>query len=107
MAYDVKGALAARALPMLRGRFAGFLVKGSRGRLIAVGHLLSGNFLNALIMLVSVAMAARSLGPATYGVVVLVLSYNRGVARILSFESWPHICKAYGRERGDQVVVTP
>ncbi|UXC90077.1 lipopolysaccharide biosynthesis protein [Sphingobium sp. RSMS] len=88
MAYDVKGVLTARALPMLRGRFSGFLVKGTRGRLVAVGHLLSGNFLNALIMLVSVAMAARSLGPATYGVMVLVLSYNRVVERILRFESW-------------------
>lgn len=83
MRYDVKGVLTARALSMLRGRFGSFLFKGSRGRLVAVGHLLSGNFLNALIMLVSVAMAARSLGPATYGVMVLVLSYNRVVEQIL------------------------
>ncbi|NIJ15892.1 lipopolysaccharide biosynthesis protein [Sphingobium vermicomposti] len=77
-----------RALRMLHDRFGAFLVKGTRARLVAVGHLLSGNFLNALIMLVSVAMAARSLGPATYGVMVLVLSYNRVVERILRFESW-------------------
>src|SRR3546814_18780130 len=31
---------------------------------------------------------SRSLGPATYGVRVLVLSYNRVVERILRFESW-------------------
>ncbi|WP_375194590.1 lipopolysaccharide biosynthesis protein [Sphingobium sp.] len=80
--------LTARATQMLRSRFGDFLIKGTRGRLIAVGHLLSGNFLNALIMLVSVAMAARSLGPATYGIMVLVLSYNRVVERILRFESW-------------------
>lgn len=79
---------APRALRMLHDRFGAFLVKGTRARLAAVGHLLSGNFLNALIMLVSVAMAARSLGPATYGVMVLVLSYNRVVERILRFESW-------------------
>ncbi|EQB05468.1 sugar isomerase [Sphingobium quisquiliarum P25] len=77
-----------RALRMLHDRFGAFLVKGTRARLIAVGHLLSGNFINALIMLVSVAMAARSLGPATYGVMVLVLSYNRVVERIIRFESW-------------------
>ena len=79
---------APRALRMLHDRFGAILVKGTRARLVAVGHLLSGNFLNALIMLVSVAMAARSLGPATYGVMVLVLSYNRVVERILRFESW-------------------
>lgn len=88
MTYISRDALTARALTMVRNRFGNFLVRGTRGRLIAVGHLLSGNFLNALIMLVSVAMAARSLGPATYGVMVLVLSYNRVVERILRFESW-------------------
>lgn len=79
---------ASRVLRMLHARLGAFLVKGTRTRLVAVGHLLSGNFLNAFIMLVSVAMAARSLGPATYGVMVLVLSYNRVVERILRFESW-------------------
>lgn len=88
MTIGYGNALTARALRMLHGRFGSFLIKGTRTRLIAVGHLLSGNFLNALIMLVSVAMAARSLGPATYGVMVLVLSYNRVVERILRFESW-------------------
>lgn len=83
-----EGVLIRRARQLLRDRFAAFLVKGTRVRLVAVSHLLSGNFLNALIMLVSVAMAARALGPATYGVMVLVLSYVRVVERVLRFESW-------------------
>lgn len=62
--------------------------KGTLTRLTAIGHLLSGNFLNALVMLVSVALAARSLGPATYGIMVMILSYNRVVERIIRFESW-------------------
>lgn len=84
---------ASRALRILNARLGAFLVKGTRTRLVAVGHLLSGNFLNAVIMLVSVAMAARSLGPATYGVMVLVLSYNRVVERILRFESWQPVIR--------------
>lgn len=86
--FHLRSAKFPRALQMLHDRFGAVLVKGTRARLVAVGHLLSGNFLNALIMLVSVAMAARALGPATYGIMVLVLSYNRVVERVLRFESW-------------------
>lgn len=80
--------LGAQARELLRTRAGGLFVKGTRGRLTAIGHLLSGNFLNALIMLVSVSMAARSLGPMSYGIMVMVLSYNRVIERIVRFESW-------------------
>lgn len=59
-----------------------------RRRLTSIGHLLSGNFINAGIMLISVAIAARALGPAEYGIMVLVLSFGRTIERLLRFESW-------------------
>lgn len=92
--------LGARAKAALRSQLGRLHAKGTRSRLTAIGHLLSGNFLNALIMLVSVALAARSLGPASYGIMVMVLSYNRVVERILRFESWqPLIRFAVQEER--------
>lgn len=89
-----------RARYALRSRAGAFLAKGSRSRLTAVGHLLSGNFLNAAIMLVSVAMAARSLGPMAYGIMVMVLSYNRVVERLLRFESWQPLIRFAVQEEG-------
>lgn len=88
MASDFDRVFAARAREAFRAHAGGWLVKGTRRRLTAVAHLLSGNFLNAAIMLVSVAIAARSLGVAAYGIMVMVLSYNRVVERIVRFESW-------------------
>jgi O-antigen/teichoic acid export membrane protein len=88
MASDFDRSFTARAREVLRARGSGLFVKGSRRRLTAIAHLLSGNFLNAAIMLVSVAIAARSLGVAAYGIMVMVLSYNRVVERIVRFESW-------------------
>jgi O-antigen/teichoic acid export membrane protein len=91
MSQHVGGRAVRSMTRVLRAR--GMLPGGTRTRLTAVGHLLSGNFLNAAIMLISVAIAARSLGPATYGVMVLVLSYNRVVERILRFESWQPVIR--------------
>lgn len=79
-----------------------FEAKGFRHRLTSIGHLLSGNFLNAAIMLVSVAVAARSLGPEAYGIMVLVLTFGRTVERLLRFESWQPIIKfAAAEEEND------
>ena len=88
MTSNFARALAARARAIGQAHGGGLLVKGTRRRLTAVAHLLSGNFLNAAIMLISVAIAARSLGVAAYGIMVMVLSYNRVVERIVRFESW-------------------
>lgn len=66
---------------------------GFRARIASIGHLLSGNFMNAGIMLLSVAIAARSLGPYSYGIMVLVLTFGRTVERILRFESWQPVIK--------------
>lgn len=90
----------ARVRHSLREKVGAFLSRGTRHRMAAIGHLLSGNFLNAAIMLISIAMAARSLGPATYGVMVMVLSYNRVVERILRFESWQSLIRFAVQEEG-------
>ena len=74
--------------------------EGTRERLTAIGHLLSGNFVSAALMLVSVALAARSLGPSTYGVMVMVMSYDGVVERVLRFESWQAIIRFAAQEDG-------
>ncbi len=83
---------------------SGTVSSEARTRLTAIGHLLSGNFLNAGIMLVSVAMVARSLGPEIYGIMVMVLSYNRVVERILRFESWQPVIRFAVQEEGENSV---
>ncbi|MDB5713859.1 MAG: lipopolysaccharide biosynthesis protein [Sphingomonadales bacterium] len=88
----------------LRGRLAGHLsdarsAEGLRRRVTNIGHLLSGNMLNAAIMLVSASIAARSLGPHVYGIMVLVLSFCRTVERVVRFESWQPLIK-YAAEPG-------
>lgn len=72
--------------------------KADRVRLIAIGHLLSGNFLSAALMLVSIAIAARVLGPEHYGIMVMVLSFSRLVERVLRFESWQALIRFAAQE---------
>lgn len=65
------------------------LKKGiEKGWLRNIAHLVSGNSVNAILMLVSTTIAARTLGPATYGVLALVLTVGRLSERLLRFESW-------------------
>jgi len=59
-----------------------------KGWLKNILHLVSGSSGNALLMLVSTTIAARSLGPAAYGVLALVLTVGRLSERLLRFESW-------------------
>ncbi|MBA4306327.1 MAG: sugar isomerase [Sphingopyxis sp.] len=59
-----------------------------KGWLKNVLHLVSGSSGNAILMLVSTTIAARSLGPAAYGVLALVLTVGRLSERLLRFESW-------------------
>jgi O-antigen/teichoic acid export membrane protein len=66
---------------------------GGGKRLASIGHLLTGNFANAVLMLVGTTIAARSLGPASYGVFALVLTIGRFAERILRFESWQPLIK--------------
>ena len=64
-----------------------------RARLINIGHMLSGNAVSLIFGLISLAMAMRSLGPAEYGVLALVVSYARLIDRIVRFESWQPLIK--------------
>jgi O-antigen/teichoic acid export membrane protein len=59
-----------------------------KGWLKSILHLVSGSSGNAVLMLVSTTIAARSLGPAAYGVLALVLTVGRLSERLLRFESW-------------------
>ncbi len=66
---------------------------GGGKRLASIGHLLTGNFANALLMLIGTTIAARSLGPASFGIFALVLTIGRFSERILRFESWQPLIK--------------
>ncbi|MCF8708252.1 lipopolysaccharide biosynthesis protein [Rhizorhapis sp. SPR117] len=91
---------------MERTRVGRHLMSASRDsalhlRLINIGHLLSGNFLSAFIALLSVGVAARALGPASYGILTLVISYTRLIERIVRFESWQPLIKYAADLTGD------
>lgn len=73
--------------------------KAFRRRLVSVGHLLSGNGITAVLGLVGVAITARSLGPADYGILALIVSYVRVFDRLMRFESWQPLIK-YAAETG-------
>jgi O-antigen/teichoic acid export membrane protein len=66
---------------------------GGGKRLASIGHLLTGSFANAVLMLIGTTIAARSLGPASYGVFALVLTIGRFAERVLRFESWQPLIK--------------
>ena len=62
-------------------------------RLTHVGQLLLGNYSGALLSLAAVALTARTLGAAEYGVLVLTIAFVRAVERLISFQSWQPIIK--------------
>lgn len=66
-----------------------------RRRAGSVGHLLTGNLVSSLLGFVAVALTARALGPADYGMLALAYTYARAVERIVSFQSWQPLIK-YG-----------
>lgn len=72
----------------LRSLIARLRGTGLRKQLINIGHLTTGNFANAGIMLISTAIAARALGPHDYGILILALSFGRTIERVCRFESW-------------------
>ena len=64
-----------------------------RRRAINIGHLLSGNGVNAALGLLGIAITARSLGPGAYGALALIVSYVRFFDRLMRFESWQPLIK--------------
>lgn len=69
-------------------------------RLMNISHLLSGNFVSGLISLAAVALTARAIGPASYGILALTITYCRAVERLLTFQSWQPLIK-YGAALND------
>ncbi len=59
--------------------------------------LVTGNIITAAIDLVSLAIAARILGPQMFGVLVLAQTYTRFVDQLLNFQSWQALIK-YGAD---------
>ena len=68
-----------------------------RRRLGAVGHLLTGNVANGIVLVAAAALAARALGPADYGLLAMIISYSRAIERLVTFQSWQPLIK-YGAE---------
>ncbi len=68
-----------------------------------LAHLLGGKAAAGLLSLAYMAIAARSLGPINYGVLVLIHGFAMTVGGIIEFPGW-HAVVRYGaqaRERGD------
>lgn len=65
------------------------------GRLRNIGHLLTGNFASAILSLVAIALTARGLGPASYGILAIAFAYARTIERLVSFQSWQPLIR-YG-----------
>jgi O-antigen/teichoic acid export membrane protein len=59
--------------------------------------LLSGNVASSVLGLCSLALTARALAPAEFGVLVIITTYVLIVDRIVNFQSWQALIK-YGAE---------
>lgn len=66
-----------------------------RSRLRNIGHMLTGNFANALLALAAIALTARALGPASYGILAMAFAYARAIERLVTFQSWQPLIR-YG-----------
>lgn len=83
--------------------------RGSIGRIYGnLGRLIGGKAGAGLISLAYLAIAARALGPADYGVLVLVHTYVMTVGGIIEFPGW-HAIVRYGAQalaNGDRPRLT-
>ncbi|WP_379923347.1 lipopolysaccharide biosynthesis protein [Erythrobacter sp. R86502] len=70
-----------------------------RSRLGSILHLLSGNMAVSALMAASTAIAARALGPESYGILALVLTTGRIFERLIRFESWQPIIRFASQTR--------
>jgi O-antigen/teichoic acid export membrane protein len=61
----------------------------------AVRHLLTGTAATVGLSLLSIALVARALGPAGYGVLALILALGQATERLVSFQSWQPLIR-YG-----------
>src|SRR3546814_612942 len=68
-----------------------------RLRLVNIGHLLSGNLVSGLVSFAAIALTARAVGPDSYGILALAITYARAIERLVTFQSWQPLIK-YGAE---------
>lgn len=68
-----------------------------RTRLRHITHLLSGNAVSLVLGIASMAITVRALGPTSYGILALTISFAQAIERIISFQSWQPIIR-YGAE---------
>ncbi len=59
-----------------------------QSRIESVLHLMTGSIGNAVVMIGSLALATRALGPEAFGVMAMTLAVGRVCERIVRFESW-------------------
>lgn len=95
----------ARHDPTRPSGFAGLLARLHesrllRPRIISLGHLLSGSMGGAILMLVTLGIAARALGPRDFGTFAIVLTVARTCERLLRFESWQPLIRFVTAEEG-------
>lgn len=69
-----------------------------RRLLMNAGKLLSANTISAGIGFAVTALTARALGPESYGVLALVLVYEKTFGKLVSFKAWEAIIK-FGSDR--------
>ncbi|HKY82061.1 MAG TPA: lipopolysaccharide biosynthesis protein [Sphingobium sp.] len=63
-------------------------------RVKAVGHLLSGTAATLVLTLLSIALVARLLTPATYGIFAMILTLGQACERLLGFQSWQPLIRS-------------
>lgn len=71
-----------------------------RQRIESVLHLMTGNVGNAIIMIGSIALATRALGPEAFGILAMGLAVGRVCERIVRFESWQPLVRYVASEEG-------
>src|SRR3546814_16053337 len=54
---------------------------------------MSGNLASGLISLAAIALTARALGPASYGILALAIAHVRVVERPVTSQSWQPLIK--------------
>ena len=71
-----------------------------RRRIESVLHLMTGNVGNAFVMIGSIALATRALGPEAFGILAMGLAVGRVCERIVRFESWQPLVRYVASEEG-------
>ena len=67
-------------------------------RVVSVAHLMTGNIGNAVVMIGSIALATRALGPEAFGILAMTLAVGRVCERIVRFESWQPLVRYVASE---------